>query len=116
MSYKFNGYDYEELADCWGLTLPDYSDKPGDVEYDITELVEARVKVIADYISEHVNWEEDELVQDIKDDMLNFLFALENDEQVGTYGLMWGGLRKIADESDVVFVQMFNHNMMFMWS
>lgn len=116
MAYKFKGYDYEELADCWGLTLPDYNDKPGDKEYDIVEIVEVRVKVIADYISEKVDWEKDCLDEKIRDDMLNFLFALENDEHVGTYGLMWGCLRKIADESDVVFVQMFNHNMMFMWS
>ena len=105
MTYKFRGHDYEELAVCWGLELPEIDDLEDP----------AREDAICDYIQDHVDWETETLT-DIKPDMVNFLFALANGKYVGDYAVMWEALLELSDRDDLIFAQMFVQLLPWMWT
>ena len=103
-SYKFRGWDYEELAQCWGLELPEQDD-----------LIDTcREDAICQHIWSKVD--DETLDQQTKNDMVNFLFALKNDEHVGSYAVMWEALHELSDRNDLIFVQMFTALLPWMWT
>lgn len=98
--HDFKGWDYEELADKWGIN---------------TDAVE----LIRKFIMDSLNFEgcEEVLPPDVKDDMLEFLGKLIASKSEHNYGeYIFVGLLLTAAEDDATFAQYFCTLLPHMWT
>lgn len=141
-TYKFKGYDWEELADCWGLEVHQGSETPfikrddGFFTHtpDFHEQLEKEVWVgsqlikvtteddeeillhkIREYISEHMNHGEAALDPRVKKDMVDFLTALVEQSKQTDYSYpVFEGILRL--DSDFTFVSWFSLALPNMWT
>lgn len=125
----FKGYDYEELAERWGLkeeiqNLRDAVEFLDDLHIindfcgDITDAV--AVQVLTRFINDCCEWIDGQCVLDqgIKDDIIEYLESMATHE----YCTEGRAMRVVAlmdvadDEDDHDFVQWFTHCLPLLWT
>lgn len=97
-TYRFRGWDYEELAECWGIDLPEGDDQ--------------RIEAIRDFIVQRWAHEHPDYKR-VVSDVRRFVRALRR-EEIGFHGPLWDGLLKIRD--DFTFLQATTVLLPLMWT
>lgn len=132
MTYEFKGYNWEELAECWGIEVgerPLVKDNNGDNFLMVPESVdiyyhinntrmlittdnpeEVLAEKIKSYIHEHISGE-----NKVREDMNRFLEALIKESEGHDYSApAYKGILAIKD--DETFAQWFVYNLEKMWT
>lgn len=133
MSYKFKGYDWMELAECWDIDV-EYWDgllggkhiKPIDkaliingrrVVFTIDNEEEIIAQKIKEYIKDTliIHNDDEENRKRVRNDLNNFLIALINESKETDYNYhAYEGILKIED--DYTFAQWIISNLEKLWT
>ena len=107
---EFKGWDYEELADKWGI------------ETDPVALFETDpVALLREFIMNSLEYNYDDdvefLLPEVKEDMEEFLSSLIVQKEKHNFGsVIFIALRLVSDEDDATFAQYFCTLLPHMWT
>ena len=102
---EFKGWDYEELADKWGINT------------DPVALLKERIMDSLCFIPNVENYGEEQLLPEVKADMEEFLKALIASKEKHSYGSgIFIALWLVASEDDATFAQYFCTLLPHMWT
>ena len=98
---EFKGWDYEELADKWGIETDP-------------------VALLREFIMDSLRFDEDygeHLLPEVKEDMEEFLSSLIVQKEKHNFGsVIFIALRLVSDEDDATFAQYFCTLLPHMWT
>lgn len=104
---KFKGHDYTELADAWGIEHPEES-------FDDDRML---LDEIREYIWDAFDDSMQELDEDVRKDMVSFLWSLFWEATEICYQApLWFALIDISRQDDFTFVQFFDLLLPEMWT
>lgn len=106
----FKGHDFGELAEAWGLPLVE------DDDDDFCNISDAAI--ICDFINDNYNHDDDTLNETIRQDMIDFLVALKEDEHSSKGLKLFCNFLLLLStlEDDREFVNYYMQNIEMLWN